>query len=107
MTEVGIWRAKTEIKDQKCIWKYSSIGRILSVIRVGKILDKYKAGKYFIIEINDGQLNFSVNQDAVTKDEAYDGRYVIRTDVKPEHMTIKEVVDHYRVLAKVEQAFRC
>ena len=75
-------------------------------IRVGKILNKYKAGKYFITEIKDGNLSFSVNADAVAEAEAYDGLYVIRTDVKPEHMTIEEAVGHYKSLAKVEQAFR-
>ena len=75
-------------------------------IRVGKILNKYKAGKYFITEIKDGKLNFAVNDDAVTEAGVYDGLYVIRTDVKPEHMTIEEAVDHYKGLAKVEQAFR-
>jgi len=75
-------------------------------IRVGKILNKYKAGKYFITEIKDGKLNFSVNNDAVAEAEAYDGLYAIRTDVKPEHMTIEEAVGHYKSLAKVEQAFR-
>jgi transposase len=76
-------------------------------IRVGKILNQYKAGKYFNTQIENGRLSFSVNQAAIAEDEAYDGLYVIRTDVKPEYMTIKEVVDHYRSLAKVEQAFRC
>jgi transposase len=75
-------------------------------IRVGKILNKYKVGKFFDIEIKDGKLNFSINQDAVDQEAIYDGFYVIRTDVKPEHMTIEEVVRHYRSLAKVEQAFR-
>jgi transposase len=75
-------------------------------IRVGKIINKYKAGKYFITEIKDGKLNFSVNDDAVAEAEAYDGLYVIRTDVRPEHMTIEEAVGHYKSLATVEQAFR-
>ena len=75
-------------------------------IRVGKIINKFKVGKFFNTEIKDGRLNFSVNQVAVEEEEAYDGFYVIRTDVKPEHMTIEEVVGHYRNLAKVEQAFR-
>ena len=76
-------------------------------IRIGKVLNQYKAAKYFLTEIKDGKLNFSVNQSAVAEDEAFDGLYVIRTDAKPEHMAIEEVVAHYRSLAKVEQAFRC
>ena len=75
-------------------------------IRIGKILNKYKAGKYFNTEIRDGRLLFSINQTAVDAEEAYDGLYVIRTDVKVEHMTIEEAVRHYRSLAQVEQAFR-
>ena len=75
-------------------------------IRVGRILDKYKTGKYFITEIKDGKLSFSVNEDAVEEAQAYDGLYAVRTDVKPEHMTIEEAVGHYKSLAKVEQAFR-
>jgi transposase len=75
-------------------------------IRIGKILNKYNAAKYFNTEIKDGKLVFSVNQIAVNEEEAYDGLYVIRTDVKPECMTIEEAVEHYRGLAQVEQAFR-
>jgi len=75
-------------------------------VRIGKILNKYKAGKYFNTEIKDGRLLFSINQAAVDAEEAYDGLYVIRTDVKPEHMTIEEAVGHYRSLVQVEQAFR-
>ena len=75
-------------------------------IRVGKIINKYKAGKYFITEIKDGKLNFSVNHEAIAEDEVYDGLYVIRTDVKPEHMAIEEAVFHYKSLTKVELAFR-
>lgn len=75
-------------------------------IRIGKILNKYKTGKYFNTEIKDGKLLFSVNQTGIDEEALYDGLYVIRTDVTPEHMTIEEAVEQYKGLAQVEQAFR-
>jgi len=73
--------------------------------RVGKIFAKRKVRKFFDIKIKDSKITYTVNEAKIAEEELYDGHYVIFTDVGKEQMDIKEVVDSYRALANVEQAF--
>ena len=73
--------------------------------RVGKIFSKKKVRKFFDIEIKDDLITYTVNEAKVAECELYDGHYVIFTDVTKEQMDIKEVVDSYRALVNIEQAF--
>lgn len=75
-------------------------------IRVGKIINKYNVGKLLTVEIKDGKVTWERNDSMIKKAEALDGLYVIYTDVKEEEMNISEVVQTYRKLIGVEQAFR-
>lgn len=75
-------------------------------VRVGKIINKYNVGKLLTLEIKDGKITWERNQSMISKAEALDGLYVIYTDVKEEEMNISEVVQTYRKLIGVEQAFR-
>jgi transposase len=75
-------------------------------IRVGKILSKCKVGKFFDFEIKDDKVEYTVNNGKVADEERFDGHYVIFTDVSADQMKIQEVVDSYRSLVGVEQAFR-
>ena len=74
--------------------------------RVGKIFSKRKVKKFFDIEIKDGKVTYTINEAKIAEEELYDGHYVIFTDVDKEQMEIKEVVDSYRALANIEQAFQ-
>jgi len=74
--------------------------------RVGKIFAKRKVGKFFDINIKDGKIAYTINETKIAETELYDGHYVIFTDVDKEQMDIREVVDSYRALANVEQAFQ-
>jgi transposase len=73
--------------------------------RVGKIFTKRQVRKFFDIKIKDGKITYTVNEAKIADEELYDGHYVIFTDVDKEQMDINEVVDSYRALANVEQAF--
>lgn len=75
-------------------------------IRTGKIINKYKVGKFVKSQITDGKLSWSFDEEKISEEEQYDGCYVIFTNVKKEEMEITEVVMSYRKLIKVEQAFR-
>lgn len=75
-------------------------------IRVGKIINKYKMGKFIITEIKDGKLDYRINENKVSEEEQLDGLYVIFTDVPKGEMDIKKVVESYRKLVHVEQSFR-
>jgi transposase len=75
-------------------------------IRVGKIINKYNVGKLLLVEINDGIVTWERNEKKIKEAEMLDGLYVIYTDVEEEEMSITEVVQTYRKLIGVEQAFR-
>lgn len=58
------------------------------------------------MEIKNGKVTWERNENKIKEAEALDGLYVIYTDVTEEEMSISEVVQTYRKLIGVEQAFR-
>jgi len=75
-------------------------------LRVGKVINKYKVGKYFELEITENSFYYSLKQEIKEADEVMDGLYMIRTSVKAASLSTIETVKAYKKLAKVEQAFR-
>lgn len=76
-------------------------------VRVGKVVNKYKVAKHFVLRIEDGSFDFEVNQQKVNAEAALDGIYVVRTSVAKETMDANQAVRSYKQLSNVEQAFRC
>jgi len=75
-------------------------------VRVGRVINKYKVAKHFELDIEDGQLEFSIRQDLVDAEAALDGLYVIRTSLPGEQLSSDEAVRSYKRLTQVERAFR-
>jgi transposase len=75
-------------------------------VRVGRVLNKYKVGKHFELNITDQSFDFSVREDKVAEEAALDGIYVIRTDVSKRNMSAEDTVRNYKSLSTVERAFR-
>ena len=75
-------------------------------VRVGKVINKYKVGKHFELDIRDNDFNFEINQDKVRKEAALDGIYIIRTSLPKERMDADETVLSYKLLSQAERAFR-
>ena len=73
-------------------------------VRVGKVLNKFKVAKHFILEIEERGVSWARNEAAIAEEAALDGIYVIRSSV--EAMEAAETVRHYKGLAEVERAFR-
>lgn len=73
---------------------------------VGKIWKGYKTEKYFNWTVTEGVLSYSRKVEVITSEENLDGCYVIRSDVSASEMTGAEILESYRKLAHVEQAFR-
>jgi transposase len=76
-------------------------------VRAGRIINRYKVAKHFILTIRDGYLGWSRNADAIQKEELLDGIYVIRTSEPPERLSSADGVRSYKRLGLVEQSFRC
>jgi len=76
-------------------------------VRVGKVVNKYKVAKHFVLTIDDDSFEYSIDQEKVDEEAALDGIYVIRTSVEKESMSADDAVRSYKQLANVERAFRC
>ena len=75
-------------------------------IRVGRVVNKYKMGKFILFEGSGDNLYYRLNTEKIAEESALDGCYVICSDVLPEDMTAIEAVDKYKSLMHVEQAFK-
>lgn len=95
-------------------YKQSTTVEILGA-RIGKLLAQYKMGKFITWEVvRDGSrkkskshlVRWSIDEQKVSREQALDGCYIIRTDVPKETMSSGEVVAGYKALGGVERAFR-
>jgi transposase len=75
-------------------------------VRVGKVINKYKVGKHFELDIRDNDFSFEINRDKVKKEAALDGIYIVRTSLSKERMDADETVRSYKLLSQAERAFR-
>jgi len=75
-------------------------------VRVGRVLNKYKMAKHFILQIEAQSFTFEIDGQQVAEEAALDGLYVIRTSVGAEQLSSEEAVRHYKDLSRVESAFR-
>ena len=74
--------------------------------RVGRILQKYKMGKFVNWEVQDGRLSWHFDEEKIAAELLLDGCYVITTDAKPEQVDSLKTVESYKRLRLVEMAFR-
>lgn len=75
-------------------------------LRVGKVLNHYKVGKHFHLEIEEQKFTYRRDAARIAKEAALDGLYVIRTSVAETALSSENTVRAYKDLAKVERAFR-
>ena len=96
-----------KIKTATCREKRALKGADKIGLRVGKVLNKFKVGKLFEIEISDSHFAYRRKQEVIEREKILDGVYIIRTSVESEKMDASQTVRAYKGLSKVEQAFRC
>jgi len=75
-------------------------------VRVGKVLNKYKVGKHFELDIRDDAFGFQILEDKVAAEAALDGIYVVRTSLPAARMDAAQTVRSYKLLSQAERAFR-
>lgn len=75
-------------------------------VRVGKVLNKRKVGKHFVLTIDDDQFAYHRDEAKIAAEAALDGLYVIRTSVAADEMPAEKTVATYKSLSTVERAFR-
>jgi hypothetical protein len=81
-------------------------GQAKIALRVGKVLNRFKMGKHFRVEITDEAMQYARDPGSLTAEAALDGLYVLRTSVPLSTLTTASTVQAYKRLATVERAFR-
>ena len=98
---VKLNKVRTKIKHGRLHGK-DDIG-----VRVGRVINKYKMAKHYILHIEDGSFEYEVDKGKVDAEAALDGIYVVRTSVPEADMDADQAVRSYKHLSNVERAFRC
>jgi hypothetical protein len=75
-------------------------------VAAGKLINKYKVGKHFHLQITDTTLAITRNPDAIAAEAALDGIYVLRTSVAAHTLEAPGVISAYKDLAHLERDFR-
>jgi transposase len=94
-------------KVQQSIQHGKLHGKDVIGVRVGKVVNKYKVAKHFVLRIEDDSFSFEIDQEAVDAEAALDGIYVVRSSVSTDTMDADQTVRSYKLLSNVEHAFRC
>jgi transposase len=76
-------------------------------VKVGRVRDRFKVGKHFELTIADGVFRWGRKEDAIRREAALDGLYVIRTSEPAAQLSAADTVRTYKNLAQVERVFRC
>ena len=75
-------------------------------VAAGKIINKRKVAKHFILDIAEGRLSWQRDQASVAAEAATDGIYVIRTPVPGDVLDAAGTVTAYKSLSRLERDFR-
>ena len=75
-------------------------------VRAGKVINKRKVAKHFILDIGEGRITWRRDQASIDAEAATDGIYVIRTPVPAETLDAAGAVAAYKDLASLERDFR-
>jgi Transposase DDE domain len=81
-------------------------GKDKIALRVGKVIDRFKMGKHFVLEVTETSFSFRRDLDRIAAEAALDGIYVIRTNVPASELSAEDAVRSYKRLSVVERAFR-
>jgi len=75
-------------------------------LAVGKVINKKKVAKHFIVDIADDELAWRRDEQKIADEAALDGIYVIRTSLPADVLPAAGAVDSYKALENVERVFR-
>lgn len=82
--------------------------------KLKSFLSRYKMTKFYLIEIENissaaeqnYQLNVTQNDDMLSLEQRLDGKFFIQTEVSGDQLDKQRVVNSYKLLQKIERAFR-
>jgi Transposase DDE domain len=82
------------------------LGQTKIALRVGKVLNRFKMGKHFRLEITDEAMQYARDPHSITAEALLDGLYVLRTSVPLSTLSTANTGRAYKSLSTVERAFR-
>ena len=100
----SVYQAIEGVRSLVTCGKYG--GKAEIGVRVGKVVDKYKVAKHFVLSIRDDRFDFHIDCKKVAAEAMLDGIYVIRTSLPAERLSPEDTVRSYKSLSQVERAFR-
>ena len=75
-------------------------------LRAGKVLNRFKMGKHFRLEISTDSFRYQRDDEAIAAEAALDGIYIVRTSLPADTLKAEQTVRAYKGLAVAERAFR-
>jgi hypothetical protein len=75
-------------------------------LAVGKVINKKKVAKHFLVQVTDGGLTWRRDEEKIAAEAALDGIYVIRTSLPADALGTGAAVESYKALENVERVFR-
>src|SRR5215467_14535145 len=81
-------------------------GKDTIALAVGKVINKKKVAKHFIVDISDEGLTWRRDEHKIAAEAALDGIYVIRTSLPAHELGAGAAVESYKALENVERVFR-
>lgn len=81
-------------------------GQAEIALKVGAVQGRHKMAKHLKLTITDDHFAFARDSEAIAKEAALDGIYVIRTNLPKDTISDEGAVRAYKSLAQVERAFR-
>lgn len=95
-----------KIRDAVSRTKAPLRGRAKIGLRAGRIINKHKMAKHFSLAISDTSFSFARREEKIADEAAIDGIYVVRTSSREEGLESAAIVERYKNLSLVENAFR-
>ena len=101
-TEKDLGKIAAEVKRRT----RTPLGEAEIALKAGKVVNRYKVAKYFVLSIADGVFGWTRREEPIRRDSELDGVYVVRTSEPQRRCSAEDTVRRYKSLAQVERAFR-
>jgi len=95
-----------KIRDAVSRAKAPLRGRAKIGLRAGRIINKHKMAKHFALTITDSSFSYARREEKIAAEASIDGIYVVRTSSQEESLEATDIVERYKSLSLVENAFR-
>jgi transposase len=82
------------------------VGQAKIALRVGRVIERFHMAKHFTLDIGEQHFRYARQTEAIAREAALDGLYVIRTDVPQTELDARQTILAYKGLSQVERAFR-